>query len=107
MASSDPLSEAERRALAEHEGVIDRALGAFVDLEDALFAIHSERLYRRDYESIAAYCQDRWKLGARADGLITMAGIAATNDRQTQRVSPRFDERHATMDAWWEATWRQ
>ena len=58
-----PLSPGERGKLEECEGILDRGLGTFFEVGDALLRIRESRLYRDTHTNFKQYCQERWNLG--------------------------------------------
>jgi len=72
------LTVSEQTALARCEEVIERGLGTFVDVGEALLTIRDKRLYREEHGTFDAYCRDRWGFVRRqADRLIEAAGVMA------------------------------
>lgn len=57
------LSESETAALRYYEGVIERGLKTFFEVGAALLTIREQRLYRQEYGTFEAYCNDKWGLG--------------------------------------------
>lgn len=56
----NPLTTIEQTELTKCEEVIDRTKGAFLECGIALASIRDKKLYRRDFRTFDAYCQDRW-----------------------------------------------
>jgi hypothetical protein len=54
------LNEIERAELAQHEEVIQRGIGTFVEVGEALLAIRDQRLFRSDFDTFEDYCRERW-----------------------------------------------
>lgn len=54
------LSADEQNRLQQHETVIERGLKTFYDVGSALLDIRDNRLYRQEYGTFEAYCQQRW-----------------------------------------------
>jgi len=74
----EPLTEAERMALTDNEGIISRGRAVFVDVLAAFSVIHDRHLYRMTNDTFAAYCADRWDLGKkRAEQMIRAHGVVA------------------------------
>lgn len=65
------LTEAERRKFNDLDGIIRKGLQTFAEVGAALAIVRDQRLYREEYDSFEAYCQDRcgWSRD-RADQLI-------------------------------------
>jgi hypothetical protein len=100
-----PFTEAEARALTEHEAVIGRGLETFMDVANALLAIEDNRLYRCHYETADAYCRDRWDLGRQwAYPPIATAQFRVELAERAPLLEPVRRDSQATADAWWEAT---
>jgi hypothetical protein len=57
------LTAGERRALEECEGLLERGLGTFFEVGNALLTIRESRLYRDTHSTFKQYCQDRWSIG--------------------------------------------
>ncbi|MCA9235676.1 MAG: hypothetical protein KDA44_09395 [Planctomycetales bacterium] len=69
--STTALSLAESKQLGNHELCIERGLKTFREVGAALIAIRDQRLYRAEFKSFEAYCQERWGwTRRRADMLI-------------------------------------
>lgn len=56
----DTLAPAERSRLDELETVIERGLGTFVEVGQALMEVREARLYRAEHVTFKAYCEQRW-----------------------------------------------
>lgn len=81
--------------LAEHEAVIERGLGTFVEVGNALIAIRDGRLYRLTHDTFEDYCLRRWGLKRqRAYQLITASEVAASVSQICD--TPVLRESHAT-----------
>lgn len=71
-----PIAETEE--LARCEATIERGLGTFLEVGNALFAIRDGRLYRQTHGSFDDYCRDRWGMSRqRANQLVDAAKVAA------------------------------
>jgi hypothetical protein len=76
-----PLSTAESDSLAAHEAVIEEGLATFVGVGTALMEIREHRLYRGDYATFEAYCQERWGMTrGRANQLVRAAEVVGNLD---------------------------
>ena len=93
------LTTAEHTALEEHEQVIARGLGTFVEVGRALQAIRDGRLYRAHHGTFEAYCQERWRIGrAHAyrlmesaqviDALSPVGDTTGLSERQARELAP-------------------
>ena len=75
-AMASPQRTAETSKLAELEEVVERGLGTFVEVGEALLKIRDERLYRADHATMEEYCRKRWGMGRRyANRVIEAASI--------------------------------
>lgn len=54
------LTATEHSRLIELEGIVKQGLETFIDVGFALMEIRDSRLYRSDYSTFEAYCQNRW-----------------------------------------------
>lgn len=98
------------------EAIIERGLGVFIDVGNALIAIRDGRLYRREHDTFEAYCQARWNLSRkRAYDLTGAAEVVAAlspmgdiplprNERQARALAPLKDEPEHMADAMKRAT---
>ena len=57
------LSKCEAAELHECEAILDRGLGTFLEVGNALLTIRESRLYRVTHQSFQQYCLDRWSIG--------------------------------------------
>lgn len=72
------LSAAEQRRLQRLEAVVERGLGAFVEVALALVEIRDRRLYRTSHGSFERYVEERFQIARRtAYGYIEAAGVLA------------------------------
>lgn len=87
------------KSLAKHEATIERGLGTFVEVGQALLAIREDRLYRDGYETFEAYCGQRWGFtSSRARQLVGAAetvtavtsagGSPPTTEREARALNP-------------------
>jgi hypothetical protein len=92
------LKASEQADLAQLEAVIERGMNTFIEVGAALYTIRDQRLYRSDFETFEAYCQERWGFSdSRARQLIgaaqtvttvTAGGLPApTSERQARELS--------------------
>jgi hypothetical protein len=90
-----PLTTAERSKLAELEGVIGQGEQWFMRVGVSLKVIRDEKLYRDEFPTFEAYCQQRWKFTrARASQLIGAADVVedlSTSGLQTQPILPQTE----------------
>lgn len=67
----ESLNMLEKSELAGYEAVIERGIGTFVEVGNALLSIRDKRLYRVEYGTFEDYCRERWGMGrTNADELI-------------------------------------
>ncbi len=59
------LTKPEKSALAECEETIERGMGSFVEVGNALLRIRHERLYRAEFGTFQEYCEARWQMSDR------------------------------------------
>lgn len=50
-------------SLAENEAIIERGLGSFVEVGQALLRIRDGRQYKSQWSTFEDYCQKRWQMG--------------------------------------------
>lgn len=94
------LAQNEAARLKQCEKAIEKGLGTFVEVGQALLNIRDEKLYRASFKTFEAYCKDRWDISRpRAYQLIegaktvqTMAeaagaDLSTTVDKITERQS--------------------
>lgn len=110
--SGAPLTnKANRTTLAECEAVIERGLGTFVEVGEALLRIRDERLYRASHGTFEDYCRERWGFSRQTGyDLMQTAQVASVVQevgqptRETAReLAPLRDEPKAMREAWTEA----
>jgi hypothetical protein len=70
------LSTSEQQALTHYEQVIERGLKTFFEVGAALLHVRDLRLYRTEYATFEAYCDEKWGMGkAYAHRLIGAATV--------------------------------
>jgi phage N-6-adenine-methyltransferase len=94
------LAPAEAVRLADLEAVVERGVAAFVEVGQALLAIHDERLYRATHATFEDYCRERWGFsrsrgyrlidGARVAELVSPMGDIP-NERQARELVPLLE----------------
>jgi hypothetical protein len=78
--SLEPISLVESQRLIELEKVIETGRQRFIEVGNALAEIRDARLYRVDFTSFEAYCQEKWGFTKQhAYRLIKAAPIAKRN----------------------------
>lgn len=98
--------QAAERSLSELEGVIERGLGTFVEVGQALFVIRDARLYREMHATFEDYCRDRWGFtDRRARQLMQAAEIGTmvpiSNERHARELA-RLPKPEAVREVWQE-----
>ena len=74
----NPLSLEEQSDFAHHESIIQHGLQTFVEVGQSLAVIRDRRLYRAQFHTFEAYCEERWRCcRSYAYRLINAASIAS------------------------------
>jgi hypothetical protein len=86
------LSAIERKQLLQAEREIERNIGGFVAVGNALSAINQQRLYRATHATFEAYVQERWNLSRPyayqlMDAAEINAGVSGIADKLHLRLS--------------------
>ncbi|HEY9648269.1 MAG TPA: hypothetical protein V6C88_17965 [Chroococcidiopsis sp.] len=94
------LSVSEQIELSHLERDIERGKDATLAMAKALLAIRDRQLYRQDYRSFEAYCQERWGFGERYGRMLTqfaenvvqlqtgtMVPVLPANERQSRPLN--------------------
>jgi phage N-6-adenine-methyltransferase len=110
------LAHQEHQRLDELEAVVERGLGTFVEVGQALMEIRDKRLYRELHDTFEDYCRSRWKMSqphaqrhinaAQVIGAIPMGIEAPANERQARELAPLLDEPASLAAAWNQAVGR-
>jgi transposase len=97
------------RSLDQCEAVIQRGVGTFIEVGEALMEIRDRRLYQLEFASFDSYCRERWGFNRqRAHQLITASEVSSmldsdpVNARQAEALAPlkdRPEEMKEVMDA--------
>ena len=87
------LSTPERNVLRDCEGIIERGLGVWRDVGDALAVIRDRGLFRETHVSFDAYARDRWKIGKSRAYQLMAAAAHATDEESAGRVVPSNEHR--------------
>ncbi|MHB1038018.1 MAG: hypothetical protein ACYC35_26705 [Pirellulales bacterium] len=106
------LSRDERKEFAQYEAVIERGRQTFLEVGQALAAIRDGRLYRQNFDTFEAYCQDRWdfkrdyankliRAAKTVSSLDTKVSIVPTTETQARELSRLPEEQRAGA---WEET---
>jgi hypothetical protein len=109
------FTDAEAGALVEAERVIERGLKTFVEVGQALARIRDGQLYRTEYATFEAYCDERWAISRpRAYELMSAAQVVSAmadtgyrspaNERQARELARAPEEERA--EVWREANER-
>jgi len=100
------LARTEQDQLQQHEAVIERGLGTFVEVGTALAAIRDARLYRAEHATFEDYCRERWgfskshanRLVESAEVVLALTPIGVTdmpviaNEGQARAIAPVLKE---------------
>ncbi len=73
------INETEANELIAIENIIQRGLGTFLEVGEALLKIRDGRLYRELHPTFEDYCRKRWQMGGRHASRLTAAAAAAKN----------------------------
>lgn len=73
------LTDGERADLVTHEITIERGQDVFFAVGLALLDIRERRLYRDDYDTFEAYCQQRWDFGRHYAYRLMSAAVIVEN----------------------------
>jgi hypothetical protein len=82
------LTGAETEHLRELEDIVQRSLGAYVEVGSSLARIREARLYRDSHPTFEAYLRERWGITASRDP--RLAGAADTSS--SEAVSEAWDQ---------------
>ena len=81
------LTQAEAKALKQYEKIIGKGLDTFIEVGNALLAIHDQRLYRTTHDTFKKYCDDKWKMSDRQANRLMLAAAVVENLKSDQLVS--------------------
>lgn len=85
---SNELTTKESGRLSECERIIEKGVGTFVEVGNALAEIRESKLYRASHSTFESYCQERWGFTKRrANQLIEAAGVAEEMGSMLPKVS--------------------
>lgn len=112
--SDNVLTEPERRALEQHEEIIERGIQTFMEVGHRLQEIRDARLYREQYSTFEAYCKERWgwtrqyaslliKASDTAARLSTMVDMPAPNSERQVRPLTKLKTTEEQYEAWCKA----
>ncbi len=107
IATASPLTGGEERRLVHCEKTVEKGMGTFREVGQALLEIRDSRLYRREYETFADYCKKRWGFThGRARQLISAAKIQSdttvslSGERSTRELARVPTDQRETVLAW-------
>jgi ParB family chromosome partitioning protein len=89
------LNIEERNELERCEVVIKQGLKTFVEVGQALMLIRDKRLYRAEFGTFEAYCQDKWQLTRQYVNNMVAASKVVSNIGMTTMVVKPQNERQA------------
>ena len=93
IADTPTLIEEERDSLAQCEAAIETLKTAFWAAGKALQIVRDGRLYRGEFDSFEAYCEERWQIGRDyADRLIKAWPVAERLLADDQEAGRRLNE---------------
>lgn len=99
----------DRARLSALETTIERGLGTFVEVGQALGEIREGRLYRESHSAFEDYCRERWGFNdRRASQLIQGAEVSTIvevrNEGQARELLPLKDEPEKLVEVWREVS---
>ena len=80
------LNIEERNELERCEVVIKQGLKTFVEVGQALMLIRDKRLYRAEFGTFEAYCQDKWNISRRRGYELINASVIVENVRNCAQI---------------------
>lgn len=94
--------------LAECEAIIERGLGTFVEVGDALRQIRNDGLYKQaGFSKFEAYCQTRWGWSRQrsyqlmdAAAVSNMLDTRPANARQAAELAPLMGDEAEVLEVW-------
>ena len=89
------LNVSERNELERCEVVIKQGLKTFVEVGQALMLIRDKRLYRSEFGTFEAYCNNKWQLTRRYVNNMVAASKVVSNIEMTTIVSKPQNESQA------------
>lgn len=108
------MSDLAVRTLSDCEAVIERGLGTFVEVGQALLDIRDSRLYGESHGTFEDYCRERWGMSRRhanrtieaADvaGVLGPIGPTPPTEAVARELAPLRSEPTRMAEAWAEAT---
>lgn len=92
---NDLLNISERNELERCEVVIKQGLKTFVEVGQALMLIRDKRLYRVEYGTFEAYCNDKWQLSKMHVYRLMQSSEVVENIKSNQLVTLPQNESQA------------
>lgn len=90
--------EVVAHTLEECEAVIERGLGTFVEVGEALMEIRDQRLYRSTHSDFDTYCRERWGFSRRRAGdFIEAADVASAVGEISPTTTPTRESHAAAL----------
>src|SRR5262245_52310475 len=87
---SDQLTTTEKQELVRCEETIEAGLKTFYEVGKALLKIRDMRLYRAEYPTFEAYCQDRWGI-SRNRAYQNISAVQIVDQISPTSLSPTSD----------------
>lgn len=81
------ISASESLRLAELEEVIEKGIGTFIKVGEALAEIKTGKLYRGTYGSFEAYCREEWSMSRYNAFDLIETSKAAKNVEEVQQIT--------------------
>lgn len=92
--SDQTITLKESARLVQLERTIEAGMTTFVEVGQALMEIRDSRLYRVEYKTFEAYCQEKWGMSRRVAYFQIDASEAAKNVNRGSQIVPK-NERQA------------
>ena len=90
------LNIEERNELERCEVVIKQGLKTFVEVGQALMLIRDKRLYRAEFGTFEAYCQDKWQLTRQyVNNMVAASKVVSNLEMETSGFQTPQTEKHA------------
>ena len=94
MSELSAITAAESKRLVELEEIIEKGVGTFLRVGEALSEIRDTRLYRLEYKTFEDYCREEWQMERRQVYRMMDAAEAAKNVSHGTQTAPE-NERQA------------
>ena len=82
------ITAAESKRLVELEEIIEKGVGTFLRVGEALAEIRDSRLYRIEHATFEDYCREEWQMARRTAYQFIDGAVAAENVRHGAHVEP-------------------